>query len=449
MMILGANIRALGSHLAGWRHPTSWPKSVMQLQNSIQMAQMVEAAKLHFVFLADGNGVRQMRSKSLFAASAPSDRPAVFEPVTMLSAIAMVTKHVGLVATATTTYEEPFLVARKFASLDHISGGRAGWNLVTTSNADDALNFGRDDHMPREERYERAGEFADVVRGLWDSWAEDAFPENKATGEFLDPDRVHLLSHKGKYFTVRGPINIARPPQGHPLVFSAGQSNAGKELAAAKADCLFAVSNTLEEGKEIYNDIKDRMPKYGRQPDELKILPGVVIYVGETAQEAEEYYQELQALIPPELGLEYLSKHLEMDVSGYPLDGPVPELTAQGVGGIAGRFSVADLARRRGMTIKQTYEYVVGSMGGNVFKGSVKEVCDEMEAWYREKACDGFVLSGPVMPGGMKRILDMVVPELQRRGVFRRDSGPGTLRGSLGLRLPQNQFFGSAASAAE
>ena len=449
MMILGANIRALGSHLAGWRHKDAWPNVVMQLQNSIEMAQMVEAAKLHFVFLADGNGVRQMKAEHLFAATSPSDRPAVFEPVTMLSAIAMLTKHVGLVATATTTYEEPYLLARKFASLDHISGGRAGWNLVTTSNADDALNFGRDEHMPREERYERAREFAEVVRGLWDSWADDAFPQNKTTGQFLDPRRVHLLSHVGKYFNVRGPLNITRPPQGHPVVFSAGQSNAGRELAASSADCLFAVCTTLEESKETYANIKGRMAKYDRHPDELKILPGVVIYVGETAQEADDYYESLQDLIPPQLGLEYLSKTLEMDLSGYPLDGPVPQLTGQKVGGTAVRYSAADFAYRNNLTIKQAYGHVVGSMGGLMFKGSVAEVCDEMEAWYREKGCDGFVLSGPVMPGGMRRILDMVVPELQRRGVFRRDQGPGTLRGGLGLDRPPNRFFDVSAAAAE
>jgi N-acetyl-S-(2-succino)cysteine monooxygenase len=449
MMILGANIRALGSHLAGWRHPEAWPNAVMQLQNSIEMSQMVEAAKLHFVFLADGNGVRQMSAKHLFAATAPSDRPAVFEPVTLLTAIAMATKHVGLVATATTTYEEPYLLARKFASLDHISHGRAGWNLVTTSNADDALNFGRDEHMPREERYERAREFADVVRGLWDSWADDAFPQDKNTGRFLDPRRLHLLSHAGKYFTVRGPLNITRPPQGHPTVFSAGQSDAGRDLAASSADCLFAVGSSLEESKQTYADIKGRLAKFGRQHDDLKILPGVVIYVGETSQEAEEYYQSLQDLIPPELGLEYLSKTLEMDLSGYPLDGPVPKLTGQKVGGTAVRYSAADFAYRHNLTIKQAYQHVVGSMGGNMFKGSVAEVCDEMETWYREKACDGFVLSGPTMPGGMRRILDKVVPELQRRGVFRRDHGPGTLRGGLGLRRPPNPYFDAPAAAAE
>jgi FMN-dependent oxidoreductase (nitrilotriacetate monooxygenase family) len=390
-----------------------------------------------------------MSSERLFAATAPSDRPAVFEPVTMYSAIAMMTKHVGLVSTATTTYEEPFLLARKFASLDHISGGRAGWNLVTSVNIAEAYNFGREQHTEHDARYERAREFAEVVRGLWDSWADDAFPQDRATGMFLDPKRVHVLSHKGKYFTVRGPLNMTRPPQGHLPIFSAGQSNAGRELAASTADCLFAVGSSIEESKQTYADIKGRMAKYGRQPDELKILPGVVMYVGETAQEAEDYYQSLQALIPPDLGLEYLSKTLEMDLTGYPIDGPVPRLADQKVGGTAVRYSAADFAYRNNLTIKQAYEHVVGSMGGNMFKGSVAEVCDEIEAWYREKACDGFVISGPTMPGGMRRILDMVVPELQRRGVFRRDHDAATLREALGLRPRPNRFFDVSAAAAE
>ena len=414
----------------------------MSLQNAIEMAGMVEAAKLHFVFLADGNGIRGMDQPRLFAATAPSDRPAVFEPVTLLSVVATMTKHVGLVATATTTYEEPFLVARKFASLDHISGGRAAWNLVTTSNAEDSLNFGRTDHMARSERYERATEFAAVVRGLWDSWAEDAFPEDKETGQFLRPDRVHVLNHRGKYFTVRGPLNVARPPQGHPLIFCAGQSEPGKELAAATADCLFATGTSKDQSRAIYADIKGRLARHGRREDDLKILPGLLIYVGETTQEAEDYYQGLQALIPAELGLEYLSKTLEMDLSGYPIDGPVPELVGEKVGGIATRFLMAEHAHRNKLTIKQTYEHVVGSMGGLIIKGNVADVCDQMEDWYRSKVCDGFVLSGPVMPDGMYRILRMVVPELQRRGLFRKDFEHGrTFRESIGLPRPSNRFF--------
>ena len=211
-MILGANIRALGSHLAGWRHPKAWPKTVMNLQNSIEMAKMVEAAKLHFIFLADGNGIRGMDQPKLFAATAPSDRPAVFEPVTLLSVIATVTKHVGLVATATTTYEEPFLVARKFASLDHISGGRAAWNLVTTSNAEDSLNFSRTDHMARDERYERATEFASIVRGLWDSWAEDAFPEDKTSGTIPQARSGPRLGSQGKALLSPRAAQCCSPP---------------------------------------------------------------------------------------------------------------------------------------------------------------------------------------------------------------------------------------------
>ncbi len=255
-MVIGVNARTLGAHLGGWRHPDSWSPAVMNLKNSIMCAQIAERGKLDLIFLADGVGVRQLDKPKLFAACSPSDRPAVFEPITMLSAIAMKTEHVGLVATATTTYEEPYTLARKFASLDHISEGRAGWNLVTTSNAEDSMNFGKEQHMGRDERYERAREFVDVVRGLWDSWEEDAFPQDKSTGQFLDPDKVHLLNHRGKHFNVRGPLNVARPPQGHPVIFQAGQSEGGLELAAATADCVFGGGGNKEQSIELYANLK-------------------------------------------------------------------------------------------------------------------------------------------------------------------------------------------------
>ena len=441
-MILGANIRALGSHLAGWRHPKAWPKTVMNLQNSIEMAKMVEAAKLHFIFLADGNGVRGMDQPKLFAATAPSDRPAVFEPVTLLSVIATVTKHVGLVATATTTYEEPFLVARKFA----VARPHQWWpcrlesryNLQCRGQSelqpDGPHGPGRALRSSDGIRLCRARAVGQLGRGC--------LPRRQDSRAIPEARSGPRLDHKGKHFSVRGPLNVARPPQGHPLIFCAGQSEAGKELAASTADCLFATGTSKEQSRGIYTDIKGRLSKYGRRKQDLKILPGLLIYVGETAQEAEDYYQGLQAMIPPDLGIEYLSKTLEMDLSGYPIDGPVPQLIGEKVGGIATRFLMAEYAHRNNLTIKQTYEHVVGSMGGLIIKGSVGDVCDQMEDWYRSEVCDGFVLSGPVMPDGMYRILRMVVPELQRRGVFRKNFEDGkTFRESIGLERPKNRFF--------
>ena len=447
MMILGANARAMGSHVGGWRHPDAWYPTVMNLENTVLCAQLAEQGKMHFVFLADGNGVRQMDKPTLFAATSPTDRPSVFEPVTLLSAISMVTKHVGLVATATTTYEEPFSLARKFASLDHLSNGRAGWNLVTTSNAEDALNFGRTEHMARDVRYQRAREFAKVVRGLWDSWADGAFIQDQATGQFLDPTKLHVLNHKGEFFSVRGPLNMARPPQGHPIIFSAGQSDAGMELTASTSDCMFATGATKEDNIATYNDIKGRMAKYGRSPDSLKILPNVVVYVGKTRDEINRHHDELQALIPPALGLDVLSKAIEMDLDGYPLDGPVPEVKGQHVGGTSGRFAIVNMARQEGLTIRQTYERIVLGAGGCVFKGDPIDVADQMEDWYRSKACDGFVLSGPVMPRGLKDFVELVIPELQKRGVFHADYEGKTFRDNLGLTRPSNEFFSTGVAA--
>lgn len=432
-MVIGVNARTLGAHLGGWRHPDSWAPAVMNLKNSILCAQIAERGKLDLIFLADGVGVRQLDKPKLFAACSPSDRPAVFEPVTMLSAIAMKTEHVGLVATATTTYEEPYTLARKFASLDHISNGRAGWNLVTTSNAEDSMNFGKEQHMSRDERYERAREFVDVVRGLWDSWDEDAFPQDKSTGQFLDPGKVHLLNHRGKHFSVRGPLNVARPPQGHPVIFQAGQSEGGLELAAATADCVFGGGGNKEQSIELYANLKGRMAKYGRSPDQLKILPGMGLYIGRTEDEAEQLYQELQALIPPWLGIEYLSKQLEMDLSGYSVDDLVPDLPPQGLGGTGSRFHLHSMARKEGLTIKQLYERVIGGSGGPALKGTPKQIADIMEDWVKSKACDGFIVGGAVMPRGLNDFVDLVVPELQRRGLFRKEYEGTTLRDNLGL----------------
>jgi N-acetyl-S-(2-succino)cysteine monooxygenase len=441
MLVIGINSRPTGAHLAGWRHPDSWKPVVMNLANIVKVAEIAERGKCDFVFLADANGVPHMSDPVLFEACGPSARPAAYEPLTVLSAIAMKTSHVGLVGTATTTYEEPYLLARKFLSLDHLSGGRAAWNLVTTSDPEDALNFNRDEHVGRTERYERAGEFAQVVRGLWDSWAEDAFPEDRTTGQFLRSERVHVLNHQGKHFSVRGPLNLARSPQGQPVLFSAGQSEPGKELIASNAECMFSVPGTKEEAQATYADIKGRMAKYGRSPDSLKILPAFSAYVAETDEEAEAHYQELQSLIPEKLGVQFLSKALEMDVSGYPVDGPVPELTGEIVGGTSGRYLVANMIKRENLTIREAYKRVLGAPGGGVFKGGYLRVADMIEDWYRSKACDGFIVGGSVMPIGIERFVDMVIPELQRRGIFRKEYESNTLRGNLGLPIPRNAFF--------
>jgi alkanesulfonate monooxygenase len=435
----------VGGHLGGWRHKDAFDQPVMNLEAFVEMSQIAERGKLDAVFLADGNGVRDMHIPALFAANHPSARPAFFEPTTLLSAVSMVTKKIGVVATATSTFDEPYMVARRFASMDHISKGRAGWNLVTASNAGDALNFGRSEQA-REDRYARAQEFYEVVTKLWDSWAPDAFPQDKATGQYLDPTRVRHIDHKGTHFSVKGPLNISATPQGRPVVFMAGQSEPGMELAARYADGLFGAGTTKQDCIDAYANIKGRMPKYGRAPDHLKILPGVSIYVGRTSAEAEEFYGELQSLISPVLGVHYLSKMLVQDLSKLPLDGPLPDdLPEETVGGSSLRRYILDMARRDKLTIRQTYERTLPALGGPVFKGTAAQVADEMEDWWRSKACDGFTLLQPVQPRGLREFVDLVVPELQRRGIFRKEYESSTLRGHLGLPEAPSVWNGQAA----
>jgi alkanesulfonate monooxygenase len=446
MMKIACIPNLVGGHLGGWRHKDAFDQPVMNLEAFVEMSQIAERGKLDAVFLADGNGVRDMHIPALFAANHPSARPAFFEPTTLLSAVSMVTKKIGVVATATSTFDEPYMVARRFASMDHISKGRAGWNLVTASNAGDALNFGQPVQQ-REDRYARAQEFYEVVVKLWDSWAPDAFPQNKQTGQYLDPARVRPVDHKGTHFSVKGPLNISATPQGRPVVFMAGQSEPGMELAARYADGLFGAGTTKQDCIDAYTNIKGRMAKYGRAPDHLKILPGVSIYVGRTATEAEEFYEELQSLISPVLGVHYLSKMLVQDLSKLPLDGPLPDdLPEETVGGSSLRRYILDMARRDKLTIRQTYERTLPALGGPVFKGTATQVADEMEDWWRSKACDGFTLLQPVQPRGLRDFVDMVVPELQRRGIFRKEYESGTLRGHLGLPDAPSIWNGQAAA---
>ena len=447
-MILAANANAQGSHVGEWRHPDAWDRPAANIANAVRLAQIAEAGKMDLLFLADGNGVRNMDKPDLFAATSPSDRPGVFEPVTLLAALAMVTTNIGLVATTTTTYDEPFAVARRFASLDHISGGRAGWNLVTTSNPGDALNFSHDAHVGRDDRYARAFEFAEIVKGLWDSWADDAFVQDKASGRFLDPGKVRALNHVGAAFKVAGPLNAPRPPQGHPLVFSAGQSETGKELSATHADCVFAIEGTLPRAKELYADLKGRLAKHGRSRDSLKILSGVTIIVGETAAEARRISDELDALVPDAVALDYLSKMIGTKMHGFPLDGPFPDLSAEHVGPTGIGKAILHRALSEGMTVRQAARSILPQMAGNLFVGSAKEVADAMEEWFRGEGCDGFMVAAPVVPTGMERFCRLVIPELQRRGLFRTEYEGRTLRDNLGLPRPPNRFFDQGARAA-
>jgi len=369
-----------------------------------------------------------------------------FEPITLFSALATMTTHIGLVCTSTTTYDEPYHIARRFACLDVISGGRSGWNLVTSQNPFEAQNFGRDSHLALGDRYKRAEEFADIVRGLWDSWDDDAFIRDKESGRFFDPDKLHVLDHKGEFFRVRGPLNVARSPQGHPVMVQAGSSNDGKELAARTAEVIFTAHQTIEDALAFYSDVKGRLARYGRKPEHVLIMPGIYAMVGRTEDEAREKYDKLQSLIHPRVGVKFLSRFLNYDVTQYPVDEPLPAHLEQQIVGSRPALLVK-MARRDNLTIRQLYMRMAGARGHRQIFGTPEQIADELELWFTGGAADGFNVMPPVLPGSLKDFVDLVIPELQRRGLFRTRYEGRTLRENLGLPYPNNQFARRHAAA--
>jgi FMN-dependent oxidoreductase (nitrilotriacetate monooxygenase family) len=432
---LGAFMRPVGIHTAWWRYPGAWSDANFNLEHLIYLAQRLEAARFDAWFMADHLGVLNMPMAALKRSATVTS----FDPLTLLPALAMKTEYLGLIATASTTFEPPYLIARRFASLDHLSGGRAGWNLVTTSNPDSALNFGMTEHMEHGERYRRAREFYDVVTGLWDSWAEDAFVRDVEEGIYFDPDRMHVLDHKGEFLKVRGPLNIARPVQGWPVIVQAGASDAGRQLAGETAEMVFAGGGRLEDSRAYYADVKNRAARAGRNPEHIKILPGCLVVVGDSAEEAREKRALLDSLVHPDSGIASLSIALGHDASGFDLDGPLPDIPESNASK-SGRERVLARARRDNLTVRQLAQ-IAGSYGGLAMVGTPKMIADQMEEWLFTDACDGFNIMFPWVPGGLDAFVDRVVPELQRRQLFRREYEGKTLRSHLGLPRPKNRFF--------
>tara|TARA_Y100001934_G_scaffold169890_1_gene201808 strand:- start:767 stop:2095 length:1329 start_codon:yes stop_codon:yes gene_type:complete len=432
---LGAFMRPVSIHTGAWRYPGAYADANFNFAHIKRFAQKLEAGKFDAFFMADHLAVLNMPMDALKRSATVTS----FEPMTLLPALAAVTEHLGLIATGSTTYEEPFHVARRFASLDHISGGRAAWNVVTTSNPNASLNFGIEAQMEHDERYQRAREFYDVVIGLWDSWADDAFIRDVEAGIYFDPDRLHTLDHKGEYFSVRGPLNIGRPVQGHPVIVQAGASEAGRQLAAETAEAIFASARTLEDSQAFYKDIKARMTALGRDPDHLKVLPGCLVVVGDTVNEAHQKRSLLDSKVHYESAVASLSIALGTDARKFDPDGPLPDVPETNTSQ-SGRERAIKLARQEALTVRELAQRL-GGYSGLALVGTPETIADAMEEWLVERGCDGFNIMFPFLPQGLDDFVDRVVPVLQRRGLFRTKYEGPTLRENLGLPRPGNRYF--------
>ena len=428
-------MRPVGIHTAWWRYPGAYPDANFNLKHIVRFIQTLERGRFDAFFMADHLGVLNMAMSALRRSATVTS----FEPLTLLAALAMVTERIGLVATASTTFDEPFHIARRFASIDHISNGRAGWNIVTTSNPDSALNFGLEDHVEHDERYRRAREFFDVVTGLWDSFAEDAWLRDQQSGIFFDPEKMHVLDHKGEHLSVRGPLNIARPVQGWPVIVQAGASDAGRQLAAETAEVIFGSTQNIEAGRAFYADIKARMAALGRPPESLKILPAALVIAGRTREEALEKKALLDSLVHPDSGLPNLSMRLGVDASAFDLDAELPELPPTNASQ-SGQAAIVAQARRDHLTVRQLAR-IAGGYGGFEIIGTAGDIADTMQDWLETEASDGFNVMFHTVPEGLDDFVDLVVPELTRRGIFRAAYEGHTLRDHLGLPRPPNRFF--------
>jgi FMN-dependent oxidoreductase (nitrilotriacetate monooxygenase family) len=437
---LNAFFMRFGHHPAAWRHRSSSDGGRPDIDYWVRLAKLAEAARFDTYFMADfigrtGDKLEQLSSMGLAFQ---------FEPLTLLSAVAAHTKHIGLVATINTNFSEPYNVARVLASLDHLSGGRAGWNVVSSLSEATAANFGMARPLGHDERYERASEFFDVTKALWNSWDDDAFDRpDRASGSFFDPASGHPVHHRGPHFSVDGLLDVARPIQGYPVIVQAGNSDTGREFAARIAEMTYSSAQSLAVAQGYYSDIKGRMAKYGREPDDLKVTPGLSVVVAPTDQEAKDKFAELQDAVDFRHGVNLMG----VDVSAYPLDGPLPDLPPSENG--KGRWKqLTELARRENLTIRQLVLRFNVNRGHIQVIGSPRTVADTMEEWFTQGGADGFNVVPPLLPGGFEDFVRLVVPELQRRGIFRTEYESGTFRDRLGLKRPANPHSGAPRRSA-
>ncbi|KAJ5370607.1 uncharacterized protein N7496_006699 [Penicillium cataractarum] len=437
---LTAFMRPVSLHTGAWRYPGSYPDANFNFKHIANFAQRLEAAKFDAFFMADHLAVLNMPVEALKRSHTVTS----FEPFTLLSALAAVTDKIGLAATASTTYDTPYHVARRFASLDHLSGGRAAWNIVTTSNPESSHNFGFDEHMAHGDRYKRAREFYDVVTGLWDSFADDAFTRDVETGQYFDPEKMHVLNHEGDELKVRGPLNIARPPQGWPVIVQAGQSEPGRQLAAETAEVVFCSPKDIEAAKALYADIKSRVEKAGRKREDLKILPAALIIVADSKKAAQEKRLKLDSLVHYDSAIASLSIVLGVDATQFDPDGPLPTDLPETNASKTSREGAERLAKQENLTVRQLAQRY-GGFSGLAFLGSPSDIAEEMEIWLKEEASDGFTCTFPFLPQGLEEVTDRLIPELQRRGLFRKEYTGSTLREHFGLERPDNRFFSKAS----
>lgn len=448
-MRLGFFLAGTGSNMASWRHPSAVLDAAINLDYYRDLTRRAEEAKLDFAFFGDGLYISGKSHPNFLNR---------FEPLTLLAALAMETTHIGLAATLSTTYSDPFTVARQFMSIDHISGGRAGWNVVTSPLEGSAANYAKSwegtaqslnlEHPAHDLRYRMASEYIEVAKGLWDSWEDGAFIRDQASGQFIDPDRMHRLDHVGEFFSVQGPLNISRSPQGRPVLIQAGSSEAGRGFAATIADAVFTGQANRADAEAFSRDVKCRAAEAGRNPDEVLILPGCSPIVGSTAEEAEEKYLEIAGLVDIDQALNYMGRFFnDLDFTQYDLDAPFPELGDYGRNGWeSSTDSIKRTAREKELTLREMALQV--TTGRHAFIGTPEHVADTMQDWFESGACDGFMLSGAVLPQGFNDFIDHVLPILKERGLFRREYEADTLRGNLGLAKPENRYTAARKSAA-
>ena len=430
MMRLGVFLSGSGGNMASWRHPSAVPDGAVNLAYYQGLTHKAEDAKLDFVFFGDGLYISEKSHPNFLVR---------FEPLTLLAALSMVTTKIGLAATLSTTYSDPYTVARQFSSIDHLSNGRAGWNIVTSPLEGSAANFNKPEHPQHDLRYRMATEFVGITKGLRDSWEDDAFVRDKESGVFIDPTKMHRLDHQGEFFNVQGPLNISRSKQGSPVLIQAGSSEAGRGFAATVADAIFTGQAARADAVDFYNDVKQRAEAVGRNPNEVLIMPGCGPIVGDTPEEAEAKYQEIANLVVIDDALNYLGRYFnDMDFSVYDLDAPFPDLGDFGRNGWESTTDkIKQTAKDENLTLREMA--LRSTTPRNEFIGTPTQVADSMQAWFENGAADGFMLNNSVLPQGFNDFVDQVLPILKERGLFRTEYEADTLRGNLGLPKPENR----------